>query len=133
LVRERLLATFSGGFAVLALILAAVGIYGVMSYNVTRRRREIGIRMALGARQGTVLGQVLRQTVVVSVIGVGIGVAAVLLTTRFMAPLLFGLSERDPATLAGVSLVLLITTAIAGFFPARRAATIDPVRAIKTE
>jgi ABC-type antimicrobial peptide transport system permease subunit len=76
---------------------------------------------------------VLRQTVVVSVIGVGIGVAAVLLTTRFMAPLLFGLSERDPATLAGVSLVLLITTAIAGFFPARRAATIDPVRAIKTE
>jgi ABC-type antimicrobial peptide transport system permease subunit len=133
LVRERLLASFSGGFAALALILAAVGLYGVMSYNVTRRSREIGIRMALGARRGNVLAQVLRQTVVVSVIGIGIGVAAVLLTTKYMSTLLFGLSERDPATLLVVSTMLLITASVAGFFPARRAATIDPVRAIKTE
>jgi predicted permease len=133
LMRERLLASFSGGFAALALILAAVGLYGVMSYNVTRRSREIGIRMALGARRGTVLAQVLRQTVVVSVIGIVIGVAAVLLTTKYMTTLLFGLSERDPATLMTVSVVLLVTASVAGFFPARRAATIDPVRAIKTE
>jgi len=133
LMRERLLATFSGGFAALALILAAVGLYGVMSYNVTRRSREIGIRMALGARRGNVLIQVLRQTVVVSVIGIAIGVTAVLMTTKYMTTLLFGLSERDPATLMAVSVVLLITASVAGFFPARRAATIDPVRAIKTE
>jgi predicted permease len=133
LVRERLLASFSGGFAALALLLAAVGLYGVMSYNVTRRSREIGIRMALGARRGSVLAQVLRQTVVVSVIGIAIGVTAVLMTTKYMTTLLFGLSERDPATLVAVSVVLLITASVAGFFPARRAATIDPVRAIKTE
>ena len=133
LMRERLLASFSGGFAVLALLLAAVGLYGVMSYSVTRRSREIGIRMALGARRGSVLGQVLRQTLVMSVAGVAIGVAAVLLTTKYMSTLLFGLSERDPATLIMVSLLLLTTAAVAGFFPARRASTIDPVRAIKTE
>jgi predicted permease len=133
LVRERLLASFSGGFAVLALILAAVGLYGVMSYNVTRRGREIGIRMALGAGRRSVLIQVLRQTFVVSVIGIGIGVTVVLLTTKYMTALLFGLSERDPLTLAAVALMLLITATVAGFLPARRAATIDPVRAIKTE
>ena len=133
LMRERLLATLSGGFAVLALILAAVGLYGVMSYSVTRRGREIGIRMALGARRGRVLAQILRQTVTVSVLGIAIGVGAVLLTTRYMSTLLFGLSERDPLTLGAVSLMLLVTATVAGFFPARRAATIDPVRAIKTE
>jgi predicted permease len=133
LMRERLLASFSGGFAVLALVLAAVGLYGVMSYNVTRRSREIGIRMALGAGRGNVLGQVLKQTVVVSLIGIGLGVTAVLLTTKHMTALLFGLSARDPSTLTAVALVLLVTAAVAGYFPARRAATIDPVRAIKME
>ena len=133
LVRERLLASFSSAFAVLALILAAVGLYGVMSYHVSRRGREIGIRMALGAPRSSVLLQVLRQTVVVSASGIVIGIAAVLLTTRYLSALLFGLSERDPWTLVAVSLALLITATVAGFFPARRAATIDPVRAIKTE
>ena len=117
----------------LALILAAVGLYGVMSYNVTRRGREIGIRMALGARRSSVLAQVLRQTMIVSSIGIAVGVAAVLLTTRYLSTLLFGLSECDPLTLAGVATMLLVTAAVAGFFPARRAATIDPLRAIKTE
>ena len=133
LVRERLLATLSGGFAVLALVLAAVGLYGVMSYSVSRRGREIGIRMALGARRGSVLWQMLRQTMVVSMCGIAAGVAVVLVTSSYVSTLLFGLSERDPYTLAAVALVLLITAAVAGFFPARRAATIDPVRAIKTE
>ena len=133
LMRERLLATLSGAFAVLALILTAVGLYGVMAYSVSRRGREIGIRMALGARRGSVLWQMLRQTIGVSTLGIALGIGAVLLTTRYVSTLLFGLSERDPSTLAGVALVLLITASVAGFFPARRAATIDPVRAIKTE
>jgi predicted permease len=133
LIRERLLATLSGGFAVLALLLAAVGLYGVMSYSVSRRGREIGIRMALGARRGNVMWQVLRQTLAVSVIGILIGVGVVLVSARHVSTLLFGLSERDPLTLASVAVMLFCTAMIAGFFPARRAASLDPVAAIKTE
>jgi predicted permease len=133
LIRERLLATLSGGFAVLALLLAAVGLYGVMSYSVSRRGREIGIRMALGARRGNVLWQVLRQTLVISVIGILLGVGVVLASARYVSTLLFGLSERDPLTLASVALMLLCTAMIAGFFPARRAASLDPVTAIKSQ
>jgi ABC-type antimicrobial peptide transport system permease subunit len=133
LIRERLLASLSVAFAVLALVLVAVGLYGVMSYTVSRRGREIGIRMALGARRGGVLWDVLRQTLIVSSIGIAIGVTASLLSTKYLSTLLFGLSERDPLTMAGVATTLLVTAAVAGFFPARRAATIDPVRAIKTE
>ena len=133
LIRERLLASLSVAFALLALVLVAVGLYGVMSYTVTRRGREIGIRMALGARRGGVLWHVLRQTLTVSVGGIALGVSIVLLTSHYLSTLLFGLSERDPLTLAGVATMLLVTAAVAGFFPARRAATIDPVQAIKTE
>ena len=133
LIRERLLASLSIAFALLALVLVAVGLYGVMSYTVSRRGREIGIRMALGARRGTVLGQVLLQTLVVSVIGILAGVGVVLATASYVSTLLFGLSERDPVTLAGVALMLLCTAMVAGFFPARRAASLDPVTAIKSE
>ena len=133
LIRERLLATLSGGFAALALVLAAIGLYGVMSYSVSRRGREIGIRMALGARRSTVLWQVVRQAVVLSVTGILIGVAAVLVIARYVSTLLFGLSERDPVTLAAVALVLFCTAMLAGVFPARRAASLDPVTAIKSE
>jgi predicted permease len=133
LVRERLLASLSGSFALLALVLTAVGLYGVMSYNVSRRGREIGIRMALGARRGTVLWQMLRQSLVVSTAGILAGVAGVVLTTRYFSALLFGLSERDPVTLTMVVLTLLSTALVASFFPARRASTMDPVQAIKTE
>jgi predicted permease len=133
LISERLLASLSMTFAILALVLVAVGLYGVMSYTVSRRGREIGIRMALGARRGGVLWQMLRQTLIVSSIGIAIGVTVSLLSTRYLSSLLFGLSERDPLTLASVATALLVTAAVAGFFPARRAATIDPVRAIKTE
>ena len=133
LIRERLVASLSIAFAVLALVLVAVGLYGVMSYTVSRRGREIGIRMALGARRGNVLWQVLRQTLVVSVIGILIGVGVVLVSARYVSALLFGLSERDPLTLASVALMLFCTAMIAGFFPARRAASLDPVTAIKSE
>ena len=133
LIRERLVASLSIAFALLALVLVAVGLYGVMSYSVSRRGREIGIRMALGARRGNVLWQVLRQTLVVSVIGILIGVGVVLVSARYVSTLLFGLSERDPLTLASVALMLLCTAMIAGFFPARRAASLDPVTAIKSQ
>jgi putative ABC transport system permease protein len=133
LIRERLVASLSIAFALLALVLVAVGLYGVMSYSVSRRGREIGIRMALGARRGNVLWQVLRQTLVVSVFGILIGVGVVLAGARYVSTLLFGLSERDPLTLASVALMLFCTAMIAGFFPARRAASLDPVTAIKSE
>ncbi len=133
LVRERLLATLSSGFALLAVLLSAVGLYGVMSYNVTRRIREIGIRMALGAARARVLWHVLRQTIAVSIAGVGMGIVASLVATRTLVTFLFDLSPRDPLTLVGVCVTLLLTSIAAGFLPARRAATIDPVRAIRTE
>jgi predicted permease len=133
LVRERVLATLSTSFGALALVLAVVGLYGVMAYDVTRRAREIGIRMALGAARGTVLRQVLRQSLVVASLGVALGIVAAAMTTRTLSTFLFDLSERDPATLAGVALLLLTTTLLAGLIPARRAATVDPVRAIRTE
>jgi macrolide transport system ATP-binding/permease protein len=133
LVRERVLATLSTGFGLLALILAVVGIYGVMAYDVTRRAREIGIRMALGAGRGAVLRQILRQCLIVATIGVAIGMTGASIATRTLSTFLFDLSARDPATFAGVALLLLVTTIAAGFVPARRAATLDPVRAIRTE
>jgi predicted permease len=133
LVRERLLATLSASFALLALVLSAIGLYGVMSYTVTRRSREIGIRMALGAARGRVLGQVLSQTFAIAAAGTVAGIAGALMTTKALSTFLFGLSGRDPATIAGVALVLLVTSMIAGLLPARRAATLDPARAIRTE
>ena len=100
LTRERMLATLSGFFGALALLLATIGLYGVMSYNVARRRNEIGIRMALGAEQSRVLGMVLRRgAVLISVDRVAMGLAATLATTRFIASFLYGLTPNDPWTL----------------------------------
>jgi len=133
LVRERTLMSLSSAFAVLALLLAGVGLYGVMSYQVTRRTREIGIRLALGARRGRVLGGILREVVVMSLAGLALGVTAAWFATQTVSTFLFGLSPRDPITLAGVCIALLATTIFAGYLPARRAAAIDPARAIRNE
>jgi hypothetical protein len=133
LVRERVLATLSAGFAFLALTLCAIGLYGVMSYTVTRRSREIGIRMALGAARGRVLWQMLSQTFAIAAAGAIIGVIAAMMATRTLDTFLYGLSARDPATIAGVAVALLVISMIAGLLPARRAATLDPIRAIRTE
>jgi predicted permease len=133
LVSERLLASLSSGFGLLALLLAAVGLYGVMSYGVARRAREIGIRMALGATRGIVLRRVLRESMLLAAAGVGIGLGAALLTTRVVAAFLFGLSPGDPATLATVAALLIATTLLAGLLPARRAARVDPMRVLHAE
>jgi predicted permease len=133
LVRERVLATLSAGFALLALVLCAIGLYGVMSYTVTRRSREIGIRMALGAARSRVLAQVMSQTLLIAIVGTVIGVVAAFAATSTLATFLFGLTARDPLTVALVAATLLVVSLAAGLLPARRAATLDPVLAIKAE
>jgi predicted permease len=133
LTRERVLAALSGGFAGLAVLLSAIGLYGVMSYSVTRRSREIGIRLALGAARARVLRQVLRQSLAVSLAGMVAGLASAYLATTTLTTFLFDLSPRDPATFASVCLVLLLISFVSGFLPARRAATLDPVAAIRRE
>jgi predicted permease len=133
LAREKLLATLSGFFGVLALVLAMIGLYGVMSYNVARRRNEIGIRMALGAEQTRVLRMVLGEVAILIGLGLVIGMAAVAGTTRFVATFLYGLKPNDPMTLLVAAGVLAIAAALAGYLPARRAARLDPMTALREE
>jgi ABC-type antimicrobial peptide transport system permease subunit len=123
----------SGGFGLLALCLAFVGLYGVMSYTVARRTREIGIRIALGATSALILGRMLRETLAVSGIGIILGLAATAATTKILSAFLFGLSPRDPTTLGLVTMILMAIAVIAGYVPARRAAGIDPMRTLKAE
>jgi putative ABC transport system permease protein len=122
-----------GVFAVSALVLAMVGIYGVMAYSVARRSREIGVRIALGATGGNVLRLVLRQALVTALIGVTAGLAGSLLLSRLMQALLFEISPTDPVTFAGVALVSLAVAVLAAYVPARRAAGIDPLEALRSE
>jgi predicted permease len=124
--RPRLLAQLLGGFAMLALLLAAIGTYGVLSYMVAERRREIGIRMALGADQGSVLSQVMKQGLVLTSIGIAIGLAGAFALNRVIASLLFGVQPTDPATLAAVVATITLVAAIACWLPAWRASRVDP-------
>jgi putative ABC transport system permease protein len=122
-----------GAFAVVAVVLAAVGIYGVMSFAVSRREREIGIRIALGAEPGLVLGSVLRQSLSIAAAGAGAGLVAALLATRLMRGILYGVSATDAVTFASVTLLLLAVAAGASFIPAYRATRIDPLSALRGE
>ena len=131
--QERMVTTLCGFFGALALLLAAIGLYGVMAHSVARRVREIGIRMALGAQPGEVLWLVLRETVVVVAAGTLIGLPAAFLLTRLVTSFLFGLTPQDPLTIAGSTAVLLAITALAGYIPARRAARVDPMIALRYE
>jgi ABC-type antimicrobial peptide transport system permease subunit len=131
--RERLLATLSGFFGILALLLAAIGLYGVMSYTVARRRNEIGIRMALGAEQKVILRMVLREVFVLVAVGMAAGFAAAAASTRLIASMLFDLAPGDPATLTVAGTTLLIVAALAGYLPARRAAKLDPMTTLREE
>jgi putative ABC transport system permease protein len=131
--REKLLATLSGFFGALALLLATIGLYGVMSYNVARRRNEIGIRMALGAQQSRVLRMVLGEVAILIGIGLAVGFGAALATTRLVATFLYGLQPNDPWTLGLAAVVLAGVALMAGYLPARRASKLDSMTALREE
>jgi len=133
LTRERMLATMAAAFVAVALFLAAIGLYGVMSYGVTRRVREIGIRMALGAPRRTVLWQVWRTTLLLSAAGIAIGLVAAFPATRMVSSFLFGVTDRDPLTFTAAGAVLLAASLLAGYLPARRATRVDPLVALRME
>ena len=131
LIQERLLATLSTFFGGLALLLASLGLYGVTSYSVSRRRAEIGIRMALGADAAGVVRLVLSRVTLLVGIGVFVGAGTSMWAAKFVATLLYGLEPRDPITLVGATLVLGIVGAAAGWLPAYRASRIDPAEVLR--
>jgi predicted permease len=133
LLRERLVAALSGGFAVLAVVLAAVGLYGLLAYGVSRRRGEIGIRVALGATRARIVRLVVHEASWLLVAGLGVGLILTIATARAASAMLYGLSPGDPATLAAGVLTLALVAATASAIPAWRAARVDPSRAIREE
>jgi ABC-type antimicrobial peptide transport system permease subunit len=123
----RLLAAF----AAVATLLAVVGLYGVISYSVVQRTKEIGIRRALGAQTGSVLSLIARQAISLALTGIALGVGASLVLSRLMKDLLFQVSATDPATFAGISILFVIVALAASYIPARRAASVDPMAVLR--
>src|SRR5262249_36803369 len=133
LVQERVLATLASFFGLLALGLASVGLYGVMSYSVNRRTAEIGIRVALGSSPARVQWLILRETLILLGIGTIAGIAAAVALTRLIASLLFELSALDPAAIALAAAILAVVSTLAGYLPARRASRVDPMAALRCQ
>lgn len=130
---DELIATLTGLFSLLALLLTAIGLFGVMSYNVVRRTNEIGIRFALGARRQTVLWMILRESLLLLVLGVGVGIPLALLATRFIRAQLFGLGAVDPTTCVMAIAVVVVMTLFAAWLPAQRATKVDPIIALRCD
>jgi predicted permease len=130
---DKLTAKLSSFFGSIALVLACIGLYGVLTYKVTQRTGEIGVRMALGAQRGNVLGLILREALIVTLLGAAVGLAAALAATRVMASMLYGVTPRDPATMLVAAGVLLAVAALAAAIPAWRASRTDPITALRYE
>jgi predicted permease len=133
LIQQRLIAQITACFGLLALLLACIGIYGLISYAVARRKAEMGIRMALGARQASVVWLVLREALLLVVIGLGAGISLLFPAARLVQGLLFGVSPTDAATLSATALLMLSIAALAAYLPARRASRVDPMIALRNE
>lgn len=133
ILQERMITTLSSFFGLLALLLACVGLYGVMSYSVTRRTREIGIRLALGSRRSSVLRLILRDASLLVIAGTAIGIPAALAVTRLARSFLYGIGPQDPATIIVSTLVLIVAASIAGLIPAIRATRVDPMVSLRSE
>jgi ABC-type antimicrobial peptide transport system permease subunit len=131
--QEKLFAQAYTLFGGLALLLASIGLFGLMSYNVARRTNEIGIRMALGAQRTDVLGLVMRESMLLVVVGVVVGLVIAVTAARLVTTLLFGLPARDPVTMVGAVVVMALVSALAGYLPARRASKVDPMVALHYE
>jgi predicted permease len=133
IVQERMMATLAGGFGLLALMLACIGLYGLLAYNVAQRTKEIGIRMALGAPAARVVVLVLRRGARLVAIGIVLGLPAVWAASRWVASMLFGVTPTDPATIGGAIVLLMAAAQLAAYLPARRAARLDPLAALRHE
>jgi ABC-type antimicrobial peptide transport system permease subunit len=131
--QERIFAALTAGFGVLALTLACVGVYGVMAYSVARRTNEIGIRLALGALPQRVLAMVLGEASWIGLFGIGSGLVIALVLTRLVKSLLYGLQPQDPSSLAGGAMLLVFVALAASWIPARRAAGVQPMEALRHE
>jgi len=131
--QERVFVAMTSGFGLLALALAAVGIYGIMAYSVARRTNEIGIRLALGAQQRQVSGMILRESTLIALTGIAAGLAAALVLTRAVKSMLYGIAPYDPLTLCGGATILLAVALAATWIPARRAASVNPIDALRNE
>lgn len=133
LLTDRLVALLSGGFGLLATVLASIGLYGVMAFVVARRKKELGIRLALGAQPGRVIWMVMREVIVLLSIGLAVGIPAAMALGQYVSSQLYGIQPRDPWIAGGTMVLLAVVSGVAGLIPAHRASRIDPILALRYE